>query len=200
MWLILFWKSLPNHPNRSHCCFTLCRFSWLILACIAASLVSVANAKRWGHIMPTTVRVLTELSHKETNEKNPTWICAMYSYIHLREIKHTLQPQQPSEQDKFVRNASDVFLLWLATRGGLWQLANTATVKVAMNKSQRTAGYPDRWRTCYTCPSLPFGYSALWNTEVHVGVNPKIGVVKPPQIIHLFIGFSMKFSPSILGG
>ena len=173
MWLILFWKSLPNHPNRSHCCFTLCRFSWLILACIAASLVSVANAKRWGHIMPTTVRVLTELSHKETNEKNPTWICAMYSYIHLRGISHTLRQM----------------LLWLATRGGLWQLANTATVKVAMNKSQRTAlGYPDRWRTCYTCPSLPFGYSELWNTEVHVGVSKNRGTPKSS----ILIGFSMK--------
>ena len=36
------------------------RFSWLILACIAASLASVANVKRWGRIMPATVRVLTE--------------------------------------------------------------------------------------------------------------------------------------------
>ena len=34
----------------------------------------------------------------------------------------------------------------------------------------------------------------------HMGVEPKIGVVKPPQIIHLFIGFTIIYKPSILGG
>ena len=33
----------------------------------------------------------------------------------------------------------------------------------------------------------------------YMGVEPKIGFFLTPQIVHLFIGFSMKFSPSILG-
>ena len=44
-----------------------------------------------------------------------------------------------------------------------------------------------------------FGIKYL--SELYMGVEPKIGGgCKTPQIIDLFIGFSMKFSPSILGG
>ena len=46
---------------------------------------------------------------------------------------------------------------------------------------------------------LQLGLKAASTENISIWVFPKIVVPKPPQIIHLFIGFTMKFSPSILG-
>ena len=43
-------------------------------------------------------------------------------------------------------------------------------------------------------------WSEKWRTNTRNGCQPKNRGGKPPKSSHLFIGFSMKFSPSILGG
>ena len=92
--------------SLSHCKVSLFgRFSWLILACIAASLASVANAKRWGRIMHATVRVLTEFL-----AELGVVFCEFVNPLSLLKIQKHLRPQLRQIRET---SSSYEILLWL---------------------------------------------------------------------------------------